>query len=60
MTRRKVVPGDTVRVDGDRHIYRVEARSRDGRLTLEAVTAHPRVRLADLPEDQAHLTGAYG
>lgn len=59
MKRRKFQRGDTVRVDGERHTYRVEARSKDGQLTLEALGADPRVRITDLPEEQAHLSEAF-
>lgn len=53
------VVGDAVRVDGDRHLYRVE-RVGDGVLDLEALSAHPRVTLTDLPSERAVKSEVYG
>lgn len=52
--------GDVVRVDDDTKPYRVEARDpATGMLTLEALTAYPRVVWDEVYEFRVRKTGAF-
>lgn len=51
--------GDTVHVEGESRIYRVDGRTRKGMLTLEALNAYPRVVLSGVHEFRVWKAGAF-
>ena len=51
--------GDVVHVEGEARVYRVEARTRKGMLTLESLTAYPRVVFSGVHEFRVWKAGAF-
>lgn len=58
MSRRQPRVGDTVRVQGESHKWRVEAK-RKGLLNVVALGAMPGIVIEDLPIDQAEVLDSF-
>lgn len=54
-----IYAGDVVRVDGDPQPWRVEAKTRKGMLTLEALHAMNRMRWEGVHEFRCEKSGAF-
>lgn len=59
MTLEEVAVGDPVSVVGEPGIWRVEAKTSKGILTLECLNVANRIRLTDIHEFQAMKAGAF-
>lgn len=51
--------GDIVHVEGEERVFRVDGRTREGMLTLEALNAYPRVVLSGIHEFRVWKAGAF-